>query len=88
MHRTTWQIFQNIRKHSDATLSRFQVKSTGSSHNRMPLNDIECYYLYRWLEMDPGSHCSQACQERAWYDAHREQILRGDDGPGEVRSTL
>lgn len=22
-------------------------------------------------------------QERAWYDAHREQILRGDDGPGE-----
>ena len=23
------------------------------------------------------------CQERAWYDAHREQILRGDDGPGE-----
>lgn len=23
-------------------------------------------------------------QERAWYDAHREQILRGDDGPGEA----
>lgn len=37
----------------------------------------------KFQQIQEAYACLSDAQERAWYDAHREQILRGDDEPGE-----
>lgn len=37
----------------------------------------------QFQQIQEAYSCLSDAQERAWYDAHREQILKGDNEPGE-----
>lgn len=76
---------------SEATLSPLQTTETAyiPPADAEVLSDVQdlrnhfCSIGYSILQQIHFCDVSPHLKERAWYDAHREQILRGDDGPGE-----
>mmetsp|Transcript_89982 Transcript_89982/g.160161 ORF Transcript_89982/g.160161 Transcript_89982/m.160161 type:complete len:565 (+) Transcript_89982:64-1758(+) len=50
-----------------------------AAQNNMSVEDATA----RFQKIQEAYQVLSDAQERAWYDAHREQILRGDDEPGE-----